>query len=341
MSAWDGDSHSSGSRAEHEPSEERGQAAWAASGGTGSGPEPAAHREPAADPEPVTPPPWASAQTQTFSASPYTPPPPPDPASFPPPGPEPAPQPGVTPAPFPVPPPPPPPPSSPRGRRLLVILTAAAVLGAGVGTGVWFLVRDGSDRPATVANPATSPATSSATSPGEGTATTPSVSTLASPSPSSSSSPSLSASPGSGYRRAEDPVGYTLFVPEDWTRRQKQGEKAPVVFYESPEDGRSLQIFALSEDTPADSLDLAENAPGYGFSRQPGFQALSRDSAADWSELSYRYDDKDLGPRQVIDHRFETPDGTLYAMRASGPEDLAPELVRKPLSLALESFATR
>jgi hypothetical protein len=166
------------------------------------------------------------------------------------------------------------------------------------------------------------------------------VSTLVSPSPSASlsSSPGISPSPGRGYRHAEDPVGYSLVVPEDWTRRQKQGEKAPVVLYESPDGDRSLQIFALAEDTPADSLDLAENDPGYGFSRQPGYQALARDSAADWSELSYRYDDEDKGPRQVIDHRFEAADGTLYAMRASGPEDLAPELVRGPLTVALESF---
>lgn len=211
------------------------------------------------------------------------------------------------------------------------------MLGAGVGTGVWFLIRDDSDRGTAVA----SPGTGSATDPGGGTATTPSVSALASPSPSPSSSPSpsVSASPADGYRRADDPVGYALVVPEDWTRRQKQGEKAPVVFYESPDDGRSLQIFALAEDTPAESLDLAENDPGYGFSRQPGYQALGRDSAADWSEVSYRYDDKDLGPRQVVDHRFEASDGTLYAMRASGPEDLDPELVREPLTKALESFS--
>ncbi|KMS67513.1 hypothetical protein ACM01_42505 [Streptomyces viridochromogenes] len=281
MSGWDGNSggngsgHSSGSWSEHEPSEERGQAAWAAR-------------------EPIVPPPWASARTQTFAS---TPPP--------------------------VPAPPPVPPSSPRARRLLLVLVAAAVLGAGVGAGVWFLIRD------------ESPLTGAGTNPLPGVVTT----TPPAPTP-NSSSPSLSPSSSSipGYRRAQDPVGYTLHVPEGWIRSQRQGEKAPVVFYDAPDDGRSLQIFGLAEDTPAESLDLAENDPGYGYANQPGYRALDRAAAARWSELTYRYDDEDRGPRQVIDHRFEATDGTLYAIRAAGPAELAPDLVREPLTTALESF---
>lgn len=265
MSGWDG---------KHEPSEERGQAAWAAG-------------EPA--PEPVTPPPWASAQTQT---------------SFPVPTHIPAP---VQPAP-------------PRARRLLLVLAAAALFGAGLGTGLWYLIRD--DSTVTGANPVPSIAV-----------TTPPTSTHA--------SPSATPSPSAGYRRAQDPVGYTLHVPDGWLRSQKQGEKAPVVSYDSPDDGRRLQIFALAEDTPAESLDLAENDPGYGFAHQPGYQVLDRTSdgtGATWSELSYRYDDADNGPRQVVDHRFRAADGTLFAIRSSGPEDLDPDLVRAPLDMALDSF---
>ncbi|MDF3148097.1 MULTISPECIES: hypothetical protein [unclassified Streptomyces] len=259
MSGWDG---------KHEPSEERGQAAWAAR-------------------EPVVPPPWASAQTQTS-------------LSMPPPLPVP-----VQPSPL-------------RARRLLLVLVTAAVFGAGVGTGVWYVIRDDSHAAAT------------------GTTPLPSVSVSA-PSAATSAATRDSASPP-GYRRVQDPVGYTLHVPEDWIRSQRQGEKAPVVRYDAPEDGRSLQIFALAEETAAESLDLAENDPGYGFSTQPGYRAMDRASAAAWSELTYRYDDENKGPRQVIDHRFEAADGTLYAIRAAGPEDLAPALVREPLTAALESF---
>lgn len=302
-----GNGYSSGSD-EHEPSEERGQAAWGTQGHGGS------------------PPPWASAQTQTS----HTPPPwasaETRSAMTPPPWATPQPQPYVPPPPAPA---PPPPPRASGSGRLLVILTAMAVLGSGIGAGVWFLTRDGSTSGAV---PDTSVAVTTSvpqtTPPESPSVSTPSASPLESPPP----------TPAGGYRRAQDPVGYTLFVPQDWIRRQKEGEKAPVVFYDAPDDGRQLQIFRLSEDSPADSLRLAENDPGYGFARQPGYQALDRDEGDTWSELSYRYDDEDKGPRQVIDHRFEAADGASYAIRASGPEDLSAALVREPLTTALGSF---
>ncbi|MXM67267.1 hypothetical protein GR925_28505 [Streptomyces sp. HUCO-GS316] len=61
-----------------------------------------------------------------------------------------------------------------------------------------------------------------------------------------------------------------------------------MVYYDAPADGRQLQIFELAEDTPARSLDLAENDPGYGFVRQAGYRVLDRTSGAGWSELAYR-----------------------------------------------------
>lgn len=99
-----------------------------------------------------------------------------------------------------------------------------------------------------------------------------------------------------------------------------------------------LQIFRLAEATAAESLALAETHPGYGFARQPGYRPLDRASGATWSELSYRYDDSDTGPRQVVDHRFQSADGTRYAIRSSGPESLAAASVREPLTRAVGSF---
>ncbi|MET8244821.1 hypothetical protein ABZV31_10605 [Streptomyces sp. NPDC005202] len=108
--------------------------------------------------------------------------------------------------------------------------------------------------------------------------------------------------------------------------------------FATPDDGRRLQIFTVTEDTPAASPELAENDPGYGFAQQHGYRPLHRAAAPLWSELTYRYDDRDKGPRRVIDHRFEAADGTLYAIRVSGPENLDPELLRAPLTAALDSF---
>lgn len=305
-----GHGYSSGSD-EHEPSEERGQAAWGAQGQGSPPPWASAETQTSNAPppwaaaetrSPMTPPPWAAAPTQTGGT---TYPPPPTYVQ-------------------------PPPPSPPGPRRLLVILTAMAVLGAGVGAGVWFLSRDGSTSPG--ATPGTSVAVTTSTPP----TTPPETVPGSTPPPSPLDSPPPTPAPG--YRSVEDPVGYTLFVPQDWVRRQKEGEKAPVVFYDAPDDGRQLQIFRLAEESPAESLRLAENDPGYGFARRPDYQALERDEGDGWSELSYRYDDEDKGPRRVIDHRFEADDGELYAIRASGPEGLSLAQIREPLTAALGSF---
>ncbi|MEU7055291.1 hypothetical protein [Streptomyces sp. NPDC046197] len=224
------------------------------------------------------------------------------------------------------------------------------MLGAGIGAGTWFLVlRDGSTGAAAGPSIGVTVTSSSTTFPQD---EAPDGRTPAAPPARSADSATSGAgavgrdtppaapasSPAAGYRRAQDPVGYTVDVPEGWSRRQKQGEKAPVVYYDSPADGRQLQIFAVSEDTPAASLSLAENDPGYGFARQPGYRPLHRTRGTTWAELSYRYDDQDKGPRQVVDHRFRAADGTLYAIRAGGPEALAPDLVRAPLTAALASF---
>ncbi|MGV9700334.1 hypothetical protein ACWDTR_31805 [Streptomyces sp. NPDC003470] len=213
---------------------------------------------------------------------------------------------------------------------MLIALTATAVLGAGVGAGIWAFTRDDGTDPAggapatgvTVTNAPTAPASDTAPAPSAPAAT-----------------PSATPSVAPGYRHAQDPVGYAITVPQGWRRHQKQGESAPVVTYDSPDDGRQLQIFALVEESPAASLDLAENAPAYGFARQPGYRALTRDADGDaFSELTYRYDDEDRGPRQVIDHRFRAADGTLYAIRSSGPETLDGTLLRDPLTTAVDSF---
>ncbi|MET7690112.1 hypothetical protein ABZT06_19365 [Streptomyces sp. NPDC005483] len=274
------------------------------SSGSGAGHEPSEERGRSAwsSGETGAAPPWASAQTQTSFAPPWatdrTPASPVPPWTQ------------VTPA------------SADPGHaphrvgRVLAALAVAVLVGVSVGAGVWWFLRD--------------------TSLGSGTRTGagPAPSLTAPSSPSSSPSPSTA----SGYRRLQDPVGYTVDVPRGWTRNEKQGRSAPVVVYDAPADGRRLQVFRITEDTPAQSLDLAENDPGYGFARQPGYQVLDRASGTTWAELAYRYDDTDLGARQVVDHRFQAADGTLYAIRATGPASLTPALVREPLTRALSSF---
>ncbi|MEV0903855.1 hypothetical protein [Streptomyces hokutonensis] len=192
-----------------------------------------------------------------------------------------------------------------RAWRLVLAVALAVVLGAGAGGGLWYVTHE--------------------------RGTHDHVDTSASASASTTG-------PGSSYRTAQDPTGYRVAVPKGWTRTQRQGAKAPVVTYDSPDGTRRLQIFRVSENSPAESLDLAENDPGYGFARQPGYQVIDRSSGSTWAELTYRYDDQDKGVRRVIDHRFEAADGSLYAVRSSGPVALDPALVRGPLTAAVDSF---
>jgi len=208
-----------------------------------------------------------------------------------------------------------------RVRRVVLAVVAAVVLGAGAGGGFWYVTHERVTHDRVDTSTSASAGTSTGTSPG-----------------SSTGSSGGATGPGSSYRTAQDPTGYRVAVPKGWTRTQRQGAKAPVVTYDSPDGTRRLQIFRVSENSPAESLDLAENDPGYGFARQPGYQVIDRSSGSTWAELTYRYDDQDKGMRRVIDHRFEAADGSLYAVRSSGPVALDPALVRGPLTAAVDSF---
>ncbi|EGG46486.1 hypothetical protein SGM_3050 [Streptomyces griseoaurantiacus M045] len=220
-----------------------------------------------------------------------------------------------------------------RGPRTVLVLIAvlAVLAGGGAGAGVWWLTReDGTGSQAGPAGPSVSaPATGSRQM-------VPPAETGGRPSPSDTErSLSRSAGPSPGYRRAEDPVGYRLDVPEGWVRSQEHGVSAEVVTYRSPADGRSLLIFEVVEETPAASLDLAENGPGGFAEKLSGYRVLHRSSGADRAELDYRYDDRSSGATRVVDRRFTAADGTLYAIRSSGPEGSD---VRTPFDAAAASF---
>ncbi|GDY85439.1 hypothetical protein SAVCW2_46380 [Streptomyces avermitilis] len=323
----------------------------------------AAGVRPPAPPSPPTEEPWAAPPTpeEPWSSPPSpsaeepwsspAPAPPEEPWAAPPPAEEPWSPPPSASTPWSSPPPPPPPdswsspvpvvgggtpPGSGGSRRTLVLVAVLAVLaGAGVGVGAWVLTRDDSTEHtgAAGAGPSvtvTATATAGEDAAGQGGSTLSdgdSVGTDAQPS-------SAAAQPSPGYSRAVDPVGYTVDVPQGWVREEKRGVSAEVVTYASPDDGRTLKLFQVVENTPAESLDLAENGPG-GFDGLADFHVLDRSSGADWARLDYRYDDPKSGTTQVIDHRFTAADGTLYAIRSSGPSGLD---VAEPFTVALNSF---
>jgi hypothetical protein len=126
------------------------------------------------------------------------------------------------------------------------------------------------------------------------------------------------AEPAPGYSRSTDPVGFTVDVPQGWTRTEDPRENLPtVVRYMSP-DGRSrLTLFAVVEETPDASLDKAEKDSG-GYAGYRGYQSLGRTSGTSWAQLAFRYDTDD-GVRIVIDNRFTAADGKPYAIVFSAP----------------------
>ncbi|MFH8390558.1 hypothetical protein [Streptomyces sp. NPDC018036] len=219
------------------------------------------------------------------------------------------------------------PPGSGDARKLLLVIVAVAVLAGGVGGGLWAVTRGGSARHpqahssgpsvgVTTPQAGVTPDNSNVTG-GEGTYTAPAVTTAPAPAP--------------GYSRSVDPVGYTVDVPAGWARQEKQGKLAPVVTYTAPDGVRSLLVFEIKEDSVAESSaqaqSIAEGARGY--------QYLDRRSGTDWTEFSYRYDSKQTGPTQNIDHRFQAADGTPYAIVASSPPGTD---MTQQLATAVNSF---
>ncbi|QKW06299.1 hypothetical protein HUT18_07670 [Streptomyces sp. NA04227] len=125
-----------------------------------------------------------------------------------------------------------------------------------------------------------------------------------------------------GYRLVDDEAGYRLAVPEGWYRTTRDTS----VYY-APEDPTTtrtsfLQIFELEgpEPTPYDSAVEAERL----VSDLPDYTRLileGEGGAYPYADLQYTYNNDEFGPRHVADHRFATPDGTMYAVVAAGPVD--------------------
>ncbi|WP_158857601.1 hypothetical protein [Streptomyces sp. NRRL B-1347] len=278
---------------------------------------------------PVPPPdmwPWAETQPGTGGGPGFAPPP----------------GPGYVMPPYPGRPPDPvAPPDGPSRRRLplTAVLLICATLAGGVGVGVWALIRnepgdnEGGDRRASISAPA---------NPGTATPGTPdrtnepgTPSRTDDPGTLEQSTPGV-ARPAPGYSASLDPLGFTVTVPDGWERSEEAREGLPtVVTYTSPDGTSALALFEVMEPTPQSSLQEAEDNPAYGYaSRRSGYEVLDRTSGDSWARLSFRYD-SEQGPRQVVDHRFEAMDTTLYAIVSSGPEGTD---VQSRLTTAVTSF---
>ncbi|MGW2995361.1 serine/threonine-protein kinase [Streptomyces sp. NPDC001193] len=130
------------------------------------------------------------------------------------------------------------------------------------------------------------------------------------------------AAPPAGYTKVVDPLaGFTLFVPEGWTR-QANGDQIDY----TPDDGKHF-IRIASDSTPdyrdpyAHLLDLETKVSvRMNYKKVRLNQNTFRDStrAALW-EFTYTEKQNHPGPRRAKEQMYIAPDGTEYAIYMSSP----------------------
>lgn len=128
-----------------------------------------------------------------------------------------------------------------------------------------------------------------------------------------------------GWKRVDDPAGFSLIVPEGW-ERQMNGDQIDY----TPDDG--VHFLRIAVDTSPDfqdpyhhMKDMEKNVDGL-----PGYQRIElgpntfrgQTKAALWEFTWTEKDEKEVyvGPRRAIDQMFFSADGsTEYALYMSGP----------------------
>ncbi|MFJ6084052.1 hypothetical protein ACIQI8_21875 [Streptomyces sp. NPDC092369] len=140
-------------------------------------------------------------------------------------------------------------------------------------------------------------------------------------------SPSASAfTPPAGYETYDDAEGFRIAIPEGWTRSTVDSQFGiAVVNYRSADRTHRLQVYQVSEDSPAASFELYlsdRTGKPAGF-RKLDLQTLD-DGQFTGSRLEYLADtikgDPDVGTWHVYDERFVAADGNIYAIASYGPD---------------------
>ncbi|OXY98840.1 protein kinase domain-containing protein [Streptomyces diastatochromogenes] len=220
---------------------------------------------------------------------------------------------------------------SARGA-LVAALLVAAVAGAGVSAAALLLKQGGDGGGGTPSGTASSPATPTSNSPSTGAPK--------SPTPTASSAPAASTTrtAPSGYRTARDPAGFSLAVPQDFTR-ERQGER---VFYLSPEQTFRLGIKVAPPETGGPAAVMSRAAAD-GPSTNPGYHdgritetTHAGHPAALW-EFSWNGFSAAEGPRHTYDLCWEES-GRMYDVWVSAPVGKVKE-AREYFDVAVDTFS--
>ncbi|MFB9734739.1 protein kinase [Streptomyces sp. NPDC057386] len=230
---------------------------------------------------------------------------------------------------------------SARGM-LVSALLAAAVAGAGVSAAALLMNDHGAGDGTPVSSPrhsgedgrpgrSTPPATA-----GPGTPT-PTPSATRTPAAVGGASSDGRPTAPSGYRLAEDPAGFTLAVPDGFTRRP-QGQR---VFYLSPGETYRLGI-KITDPEPGGPLAVMRRAAAKGPDNNPGYRdgrvtATSHGGrpAALW-EFTWDGFSAAEGPRHTYDLCWEQ-NGRMYDVWVSAPVGKVRE-AREYFDVAVDTF---
>ncbi|WP_153539189.1 serine/threonine-protein kinase [Streptomyces sp. RB17] len=231
------------------------------------------------------------------------------------------------------------PPARTSTRGVLVAaLLVAALAGAGVSAAALLLHGSGHGGGGSPGGTATSPATGTGTSPSAPPSPSPSP-TPTGPSP-SGTRPTASAgshTAPSGYRTAWDPAGFSLAVPEDFTR-SPQGER---VFYLSPGETFRLGIKA-ADPQPGGPQAVMDRSAANGPATNPGYHdgrvtptSHGGHPAALW-EFTWNGFSAAEGPRHTYDLCWEEG-GRMYDVWVSAPVGKVRE-AREYFDVAVDTF---
>ncbi|MFI5689047.1 serine/threonine-protein kinase [Streptomyces sp. NPDC051636] len=229
--------------------------------------------------------------------------------------------------------PPPPPARTPAGRStrgvLVAALLVAAMAGAGVSAAALLMHGGSGDGGGTPTSPAPGTSASTSASP----APTVTVTRSAVTSPAAANSPSVP----SGYRLARDPAGFSLAVPQHFTR-DPQGER---VFYLSPGQTFRLGIKTADPETGGPSA-VMRRAAAKGPSTNPGYHdgrvtetVHDGHPAALW-EFTWKGFSTAEGPRHTYDLCWEEA-GRMYDVWVSAPVGKVRE-AREYFDVAVDTF---
>lgn len=223
------------------------------------------------------------------------------------------------------------------------ILVAAALVAAMAGAGVSaaaLLMNDGGGGGGGGGTQAPSSAVSTSSTPSatrSGTSTTGAPGTSASASGSSPPVSPVARTVPSGYRTAQDPNGFTLAVPDDFTR-EPQGER---VFYMSP--GKTFRLgIKVSDPEPGGPLEVMRRGDAKGPSSNPGYRDAAVTSAthggqpAAFWEFTWNGFTEAEGARHTYDLCWEEG-GRMYDVWVSAPVGRARE-AKEYLDVAVDSF---